>query len=219
VSLFDSLPPPAVQMKWMRRLKPVLFLALLSPFLISMWRLYAGQIFDPVEELTHISGEFAIRCLILCLAVTPLRILTGFGAIITLRRMLGLFAFFYAACHLTVYVWLDQYFAWDDIVEDILERRYIFVGFLAFVVMVPLAATSFDRAIRKLGAARWNQLHKLVYVSAIAAILHYLWLVKVDYTAPIIHGVIIGILLLIRVIDWRRRSAKQAARRAARKAG
>jgi len=199
-------------MKWMRRLKPLVFLAMLSPFLISMWRLYAGQIFDPVEELTHISGESAIRSLILCLAVTPVRILTGFGAIITLRRMLGLFAFFYAACHLTVYIWLDQYFAWDDIVEDILERRYIFIGFLAFVVMAPLAATSFDRAIRWLGSARWNRLHQLVYVSAIAAILHYLWLVKVDYAAPVIHGLIVGILLLIRVIDWRRRAAKKTAR-------
>lgn len=211
--LFKSLPPPAVQMKWMRRVKPVVFLLLLAPFAIAMWRLYSGRIFDPVEELTHLSGEFAIRCLILCLAVTPIRILTGFGAVVTLRRMLGLFAFFYAACHLTVYVWLDQYFAWDDIVEDILKRRYIFVGFFGFLLMVPLAATSFDRAIKSLGSARWNKLHKLVYITAIAAVLHYLWLVKSDYTAPIIHGVIIAILFLIRIIDWRRRAARTAKRK------
>ncbi len=211
--LFKSLPSPAVQMKWMRRVKPVVFLLLLAPFVITLWRLYDGRIFDPVEELTHISGEFAIRCLILCLAVTPLRIVTGFGAIVTIRRMLGLFAFFYAACHLTVYIWLDQYFAWADITEDILKRRYIFVGFFGFLLMVPLAATSFNGAIKWLGAARWNKLHKLVYVSAIAAILHYLWLVKSDYTSPVIHGAIVAVLLLIRVIDWQRNSARRAKRK------
>lgn len=199
-------------MTWVRRAKPALFVVLLIPFLLNLWRLYSGAIIDPVEELTHASGEWAIRCLLLCLAVTPARIITGIGALVTLRRMTGLFAFFYAACHLTVYIWLDQYFAWDDIVEDVLERRYIFVGVAAFVLMLPLAATSFSRAIKALGSKRWQNLHRLVYVCGVCAVLHYLWLVKSDYTAPVVHGLVLAVLFGVRIFASLKRRSRRSAK-------
>jgi len=204
---------PAVQMRWMRRIKAVLFVLLAVPAAVALWRLYDGQIIDPVEELTHISGEWALRCLMLTMAVTPLRILTNVGALVTLRRMLGLFAFFYALCHLTVYIWLDQYFAWADIVEDVLERRYVFVGMAALLLMIPLAATSFNRAIKWLGAKRWQQLHRLAYISAVAAVLHYLWLVKADQAEPYVYGGLLAAMFAIRIVDWKRKENRRALRK------
>lgn len=200
-------------MLWTRRFKWVLFIALLVPFVAHLTMLLQGKIIDPVEELTGESGEWALRCLMLTLAVTPLRHLTGLGSLTILRRMLGLFAFFYASCHVVVYVWLDQYFAWADILEDIVKRKYIFAGFLGFVLMIPLAATSFNRAIRWLGSKRWQKLHRLVYVCGIAAVVHYFWLVKSDYTEPLVYGAILTVLFAARI--WQSNKRKRRRRKPA----
>ena len=158
---------------------------------------------NPVEALTHSTGEWALRFLLLTLAVTPLRRLTGYGSLIRLRRMLGLFAFFYAALHLSTYVALDQFFDAAAIVKDVVKRPYITAGFLGFVLMAPLAATSTAGMIRRLGGRRWQQLHRLVYPCAIAAVVHFLWLVKADLTEPLLYAGVLTALLGYRAAVWR----------------
>ena len=157
---------------------------------------------NPVEALTHSTGEWALRFLLLTLAVTPLRRLTGYGSLIRLRRMLGLFAFFYAALHLSTYVALDQFFDAAAIVKDVVKRPYITAGFLGFVLMAPLAATSTAGMIRRLGGRRWQQLHRLVYPCAIAAVVHFLWLVKADLTEPLLYAGVLTALLGYRAAVW-----------------
>ena len=158
---------------------------------------------NPVEAITHSTGEWALRFLLLTLAVTPLRRLTGYGSLVRLRRMLGLFAFFYAALHLSTYVALDQFFDAAAIVKDVVKRPYITAGFLGFVLMAPLAATSTAGMIRRLGGRRWQQLHRLVYPCAIAAVVHFLWLVKADLTEPLLYAGVLTALLGYRVAVWR----------------
>ena len=158
---------------------------------------------NPVEALTHSTGEWALRFLLLTLAVTPLRRLTGYGSLIRLRRMLGLFAFFYAVLHLSTYVALDQFFDAAAIVKDVVKRPYITAGFLGFVLMAPLAATSTAGMIRRLGGRRWQQLHRLVYPCAIAAVVHFLWLVKADLTEPLLYAGVLTALLGYRAAVWR----------------
>ena len=166
---------------------------------------------NPVEAITHSTGEWALRFLLLTLAVTPLRRLTGYGSLVRLRRMLGLFAFFYAALHLSTYVALDQFFDAAAIVKDVVKRPYITAGFLGFVLMAPLAATSTAGMIRRLGGHRWQQLHRLVYPCAIAAVVHFLWLVKADLTEPLLYAGVLTALLGYRAAVWRR-PKKRAAR-------
>lgn len=158
---------------------------------------------NPVEAITHSTGEWALRFLLLTLAVTPLRRLTGYGSLIRLRRMLGLFAFFYAALHLSTYVALDQFFDAAAIVKDVVKRPYITAGFLGFLLMAPLAATSTAGMIRRLGGRRWQQLHRLVYPCAIAAVVHFLWLVKADLTEPLLYAGVLTALLGYRAAVWR----------------
>ncbi len=158
---------------------------------------------NPVEAITHSTGEWALRFLLLTLAVTPLRRLTGYGSLVRLRRMLGLFAFFYAALHLSTYVALDQFFDAAAIVKDVVKRPYITAGFLGFVLMAPLAATSTAGMIRRLGGRRWQQLHRLVYPCAIAAVVHFLWLVKADLTEPLLYAGVLTALLGYRAAVWR----------------
>lgn len=158
---------------------------------------------NPVEAITHSTGEWALRFLLLTLAVTPLRMLTGYGSLVRLRRMLGLFAFFYAALHLSTYVALDQFFDAAAIVKDVVKRPYITAGFLGFVLMAPLAATSTAGMIRRLGGRRWQQLHRLVYPCAIAAVVHFLWLVKADLTEPLLYAGVLTALLGYRAAVWR----------------
>ena len=158
---------------------------------------------NPVEAITHSTGEWALRFLLLTLAVTPLRKLTGYGSLIRLRRMLGLFAFFYAALHLSTYVALDQFFDAAAIVKDVVKRPYITAGFLGFLLMAPLAATSTAGMIRRLGGRRWQQLHRLVYPCAIAAVVHFLWLVKADLTEPLLYAGVLTALLGYRAAVWR----------------
>lgn len=196
-----------------RAAKAVLFVLLCIPAAAMIFDAVSGRMVEPVEELTHRSGEWALRILLLTLAVTPARRLTGWGELVRLRRMLGLFSFTYMAGHFSVYLVLDQFFFWPDIVRDLTERPYIIAGFTCLMLCLPLAATSTDGMMRRLGGRAWRRLHKLVYAASIAAILHFLWLVKADLTEPAIYGAILALLLGYRLragtlISWKTRRAR-----------
>ncbi len=155
---------------------------------------------NPIEFITHATGEWTLRLLLITLTITPLRKLAGLPELIRFRRMVGLFAFFYGSLHLTTYLWLDKFFDWQEILKDVAKRRFITVGFLAFVLMLPLAATSTAASIRWLGGARWRRLHQLVYVSAVAGVIHYYWLVKSDIRGPLFYAAIAAVLLAYRLV-------------------
>ncbi len=157
---------------------------------------------NPIEAITHATGDWTLRFLLITLAVTPLRRLTGAHWLLRLRRMLGLFAFFYASLHFTTYIWLDQFFDLQGIAKDVLKRPFITVGFAAFVLLIPLAATSNSFAIRRLGGRKWQSLHRSVYAIAILGVTHYWWLVKKDISEPLLYGSILAGLLGIRAW-WR----------------
>ncbi len=190
--------------------KPLVFMACLLPLLFGVWAGFTDQLgANPIEEITHRTGDWTLRLLLITLSATPLRLLLGWRWPLRVRRMLGLFTFFYACLHLLTYFVLDQFFDWDEIVNDIIKRPYITIGFSAFVLLVPLAVTSTNAMMRRLGK-RWRQLHQLVYVIAVFGILHYLWLVKADYLLPLIHAAILLALLLVRV--WYQRQGLPAHR-------
>ena len=165
---------------------------------------------DPVRTLTLRTGWWALSFLLLCLAMTPMRKLTGHTGWIHYRRMLGLWAFAFACCHLSIYLLLDLQGHWPQIFTDILKRPYITVGFTAWLLLIPLALTSTQAMMRKLGR-RWRQLHKLIYLSAPLGVLHFLWLVKKDLTAPLIFAAVLAVLLAARLIKVRPRVGNQAA--------
>jgi sulfoxide reductase heme-binding subunit YedZ len=190
--------------------KPLVFLVSLVPALWLAYRAYHGLLgVNPVEELELTTGLWAFRFLLISLAITPLRRLTGWNRVIQFRRMLGLFAFFYAAVHLTIYLVLDQGLAFGFILEDVAKRRFITAGMVAFLLLVPLAMTSTKGSIRRLGR-RWTLLHRLVYGSAVAAAFHFIWKVKVAIGEPVYYALILAALLAFRLV-WRYRS--QAAPR------
>lgn len=181
--------------------KPAVFLLSLVPFGMLVYYALTGRLTaNPIEFITHYTGDWAIYFLLLTLGMTPLRTLTGSNAPTRFRRMLGLFAFFYACLHVTTYFVLDQFFDFEAIIEDIVKRPYITVGFTAFVLLVPLAATSTRRMVMRLGN-RWRQLHMLIYPLTFLAILHYLWLVKADTRTPLMLGMIFIALLALR-LKW-----------------
>lgn len=155
---------------------------------------------NPIEFITRATGTWTLVGLLATLSVTPLRRLTGYAPLLRYRRMLGLFAFFYACLHFVTYLWLDQFFDPSAILRDIAKRPFITVGFAAFVLLIPLAATSTRAMMRRLGR-RWQQLHRLVYAVAVFGVLHYLWLVKKDVTQPLIYGSVLALLLLMR-LPW-----------------
>ncbi len=157
---------------------------------------------NPIEKITHRTGYWTLVFLFITLGITPLRRLTGWLWLVRLRRQLGLFAFFYASLHFLTYLVLDQFFDWTSIVKDIVKRPYITIGFLAFVLLIPLAITSNDRLIRLLGGKRWRLLHRLIYPIAIAGVLHFWWLVKKDITEPLTFALILAILLGMRLFYW-----------------
>ena len=180
----------------------VFFLCLLPAVDLALgWRADALGA-NPIETITRASGEWTLRFLLITLSVTPLRRLTGLHWLLRLRRMLGLYAFAYAAAHFTIYLWLDQFFDWRAIARDILERPFITVGFAAFVLLIPLAATSNSFAIRRLGGRQWQALHRSVYGIAILGVVHYWWLVKADVLEPAIYALILAVLLGARAW-WR----------------
>ena len=194
--------------------KPATFAVCLAPFLWLGFRAWSGRLsVNPIEDITLTTGIWALRFLVISLAITPVRRITGWNRLVQYRRMLGLFAFFYATLHVATYVVLDLFFAWDLIFADILTRPFITAGMVAFVTLVPLALTSTRGWIRRLGR-RWQLLHRLVYVSAIAAAVHYLWKVKVVIGSPVYYAAIVAGLLLFR-LAWALRARRQAALQAA----
>ncbi|HXW08871.1 MAG TPA: protein-methionine-sulfoxide reductase heme-binding subunit MsrQ [Vicinamibacterales bacterium] len=187
--------------------KPLVFAAALAPFLWLVVRALTGRLsVNPIEDVTLTTGIWALRFLLITLAITPVRRLTGWNALVQYRRMLGLFAFFYASLHFLTYVVLDQFFAIGFILGDIAKRPYITAGTVAFVLLVPLAITSTRGWIRRLGR-RWQILHRLVYLSAAAACLHFIWKVKVAVGEPVYYALILAVLLAFRVV-WRLRPAR-----------
>lgn len=191
--------------------KVLLFAACLLPFAWLFYGAWADQLgANPAEALIRSSGDWVLRFLCITLAVTPLREWTGVAALARFRRMLGLFAFFYGVLHFLAYAWLDMGFDLQAIVRDIPKRPFALVGFLAFVLMVPLAATSFNRAIKALGAARWKTLHKLVYAIVLLGLLHFFWMraAKNNLGEVAVYALIIGALLLRRVQHWWARRAQ-----------
>jgi methionine sulfoxide reductase heme-binding subunit len=180
--------------------KRFVFLVSLVPAVWLAFRAFNGMLGpNPVEDLLLTTGLWAFRFLLLSLAVTPMRRLTGWNRVIGFRRMLGLFAFLYASVHVAIYVFLDQGLAFDFILADVVKRRFITAGLAAFVLMLPLAATSTRTAIRRLGR-RWQPLHRLVYASALAAALHFVWKVKVVVGEPVYYAAVLGILLGFRAL-------------------
>ena len=181
--------------------KALLFALCLAPLaLLGLRGLNQKLGANPIEFITHATGEWTLRLLLITLTITPLRKLAGLPELIRFRRIIGLFAFFYGSLHLTTYLWLDKFFDWQEILKDVAKRRFITVGFLAFVLMLPLAATSTAASIRWLGGARWRRLHQLVYVSAVAGVIHYYWLVKSDIRGPLFYAAIAAVLLAYRLV-------------------
>ncbi len=178
--------------------KPALFLLCMLPFCALVYNGFTDNLTaNPIKEITHFTGEWALRFLLITLSITPLRKITRKNALIRFRRMLGLFAFFYACLHFSTYLVLDQFFDWNEIILDVAKRPYITVGFSAFVLLIPLALTSTNKMAQRLGN-NWRRLHSLIYPIAILVILHYLWLVKADILPPLIYGLILCLLLVLR---------------------
>ncbi len=183
-------------------LKPIVFLLCLMPLARLGWKGFNSALgANPIQVITFSTGTWTLVFLLVTLSITPLRKLTKQYWLIQYRRMLGLFAFFYGCLHFTTYIWLDQFFDLHSIYKDIYKRPFITAGFTAFVLMIPLALTSTKWSIRKLGK-RWQRLHRLIYFSALAGVVHYLWLVKLDKRIPEIYGTILGGLLLYRLVVW-----------------
>jgi len=162
---------------------------------------------NPIETITHTTGDWTLRFLVLTLAVTPLRKLLGLPELIRYRRMLGLFAFFYGTLHFMTYLWLDKFFDAAEIIKDVGKRPFIAAGFTGFVLLIPLALTSTAASIRRLGGQRWRRLHRLVFVSALAGVAHYYWLVKSDIRGPLVYFALIAALLLWRIVPASSRAA------------
>ena len=201
------------QIQWIRWVaKPVLFVLCSVPLVWLVWDGVTNNLgANPVETVRRYTGDWTLRFLLIALTVTPLRRLTGWHVVIRLRRMLGLFAFFYASLHFVSYIWLDQFFMWDAIIEDILDRPYITVGVASFLLLIPLAVTSTNGMVRRLGGRRWQRLHQLVYVIAVLGVIHFLWLVKSDISEPVIYGAILALLLGFRLFWHLRGRSRQPA--------
>jgi methionine sulfoxide reductase heme-binding subunit len=197
-----------------RAVKPLLFVLALGPFASLLYgALSDGLGPNPGEALTRGTGDWTLRFLCLTLAVTPLRQITGWGVMARWRRMLGLYSFFYGMLHFLCYAWLDMGFSVADIVRDIPKRPFVLVGTLALLLMLPLAATSFNRAVKALGAARWRQLHRLVYAIALLGLLHFFWMrsAKNDFGEVAVYAAVIAALLGWRL--WKLRRSRPAAAR------
>jgi sulfoxide reductase heme-binding subunit YedZ len=184
---------------WVRfGVKPLVFAAGLLPFALLARGAWLGDLgANPLDRVTDVTGEWGLRFLLLTLAVTPLRQLTGWTALQRFRRMLGLFAFFYVSLHLTTWIWLDQGLLLDNIVADIAKRPFVTVGFLAWLLLVPLALSSTRGMMRRLGR-RWQSLHRLIYLLAPLGVLHFIWLIKADLLEPLIYAAVLAGLLLLR---------------------
>jgi sulfoxide reductase heme-binding subunit YedZ len=195
--------------------KALVFVLCLGPVAIVGWRACQGDLTaNPIEFITHATGDWTLRFLCMTLAITPLRKLLRLPELIRFRRMLGLFAFFYACLHFTTYIWLDKFFDLSEMWKDIAKRRFITVGFLAFVLLIPLALTSTAGWIRRLGGRRWQMLHRAIYISAVAGVIHYYWLVKSAVLRPLTYGALVGLLLAWRLGEWFSRRGRLAPAKA-----
>jgi len=181
----------------------MVFLACLGPLARLGWKAYNHALgANPIEVITHSTGDWTLIFLLVTLSITPLRKLTGQLWLIRFRRMFGLFAFFYVVLHFLTYIWLDKFFDVHEMLIDIAKRKFITVGFTGFVLLIPLAITSTSGWIRRLGGKRWQRLHQLIYFSALAGVIHYLWLVKKDIHKPLEYAAVLGVLLGYRIIVW-----------------
>ena len=195
--------------------KVVLFLLGLVPIGVLLWFAYQAAsgsdslalTANPIEFVTHYTGDWTLRFLLITLTITPLRMLLNRPAITRFRRMLGLYAFFYGCLHMLTWLWWDRQFEISGMIEDVLKRLYITVGMTGFLAMVPLAITSTAGWVRRMGYKRWQKLHRLVYLSAAAGALHYFWLVKSDKRLPLLYASILAALLAVRVVAWMRKRA------------
>ena len=196
----QSAAPQRAARKPDRWLKPTVFVLCLMPLVLLIVRAATGGLgANPIEAITRDLGDWALRFILIALAVTPLRIVTGISAIGRLRRMLGLFAFFYVVLHFMSYIGLDQFFFWPGIWQDIVKRVYITLGMLAVLLLLPLALTSTDGMVKKVGGKTWRRLHRLVYPAAILGVIHYFMMIKADYTQPLIYAAVLASLFGVRL--------------------
>jgi sulfoxide reductase heme-binding subunit YedZ len=199
--------PPRLHCFISRLGKHLVFATSLLPLVWLAWLAWRDQLgANPVETLSHRTGDWSLRFLLLTLAVTPLRRLTGWNGLQRFRRLLGLFAFFYVSLHFGVYLVFDQFFDWRAIVADIAKRPYITVGFAGWLLLIPLAVTSTGGMMKRLGR-NWQGLHRLIYLIGALGVLHYLWLVKADLSEPLLYAGILALLLSYRLWWWRTHSA------------
>ena len=190
------------------RVKTALFLLALAPFARLLVGAFTNELgTNPIELITRSTGTWTLVFLCITLAVTPARKFSGWHWLAQTRRMFGLFAFFYAACHFTTFIWFDHFFDFEEIWNDVLKRPFVTIGFSAFVLLVPLAVTSTNGMVKRLGAARWQALHRSVYLIAVLGVVHYWWLVKRDLTQPIIYAAVVAVLLVARLVIQRSRKA------------
>jgi methionine sulfoxide reductase heme-binding subunit len=190
-------------LKQLRILKVLIFLGGLVPLGRLAWKTFHNGLgANPVEVITHSTGDWTLILILTTLSITPLRKLSKQYWLIGVRRMIGLFAFFYGCLHFTTYIWLDKSFDVHEMIKDIYKRPFITAGFTAFVLMIPLALTSTKGWIRRLGGKNWQRLHRLIYFTAMAGVIHYIWLVKADLRKPLQYAFVLGVLLLYRVVIW-----------------
>lgn len=189
--------------KFLRMLKPLVFLVCLGPAGVLVWKGFHELLgANPVDVITRTTGRWTLTFLLITLSITPLRRLLRIPWLIRFRRMLGLFAFFYGSLHLMTYLWLDKFFNVPEMLHDIAKRRFITAGMTAWALMLPLALTSTTGWIRRLGGKRWQKLHRLVYLSATAGVVHFIWLVKADLRRPLTYGAVLAVLLAFRIFVW-----------------
>jgi methionine sulfoxide reductase heme-binding subunit len=200
---------PILTSKWT---KVVVFVACLLPLANLLWLGYRSELtLNPVQFVEHTTGDWVLRFLTMTLAITPLRKILLLPQLIRFRRMLGLFAFFYLCLHFSTWIGVDRFFNWTEMLNDVGKRPFITVGFTGFVLMIPLAVTSTAGWIRRLGGKRWQLLHRAIYLSAVAGVIHYYWLVKSDVRKPLEYAFLVGILLAWRLWSWfsgRRKEAR-----------
>ena len=185
--------------------KPIVFLACLSPIIWLAWCAFAGRLSaNPIADITNETGIWTLRFIVVTLAISPLRKLTAWHWMLKYRRMIGLFAFFYGTLHFFTYLWLDQFFDWQSILKDIPKRPFITIGLASFILMMPLAVTSTQKMIRRLGGRKWDILHRSIYLTGVGAVIHYMWLVKVVTYRQLTYVSIVVVLLAFRIV-WRYR--------------
>lgn len=196
----------------MSKIKIILFIVSLIPATWLVYALLTNQLgANPIEAITRETGLWALRFLWLTLLITPLRWLTGWNQLATLRRMLGLYVFFYALLHMLLYLWLDQFFDLNDIIKDIIKRPFITIGFFTFTALIPLVITSNNAMVKRLGGKRWKKLHQLTYFIAIASSVHFYMLVKQDKTEPLFYMALLIILFALRLYKKHHKSTTMAS--------